>query len=136
VKKAVFTRTLFNTRSILLVGVLLTLCTSEGVGLQLLPFPSKSGRDPAEYAQTRSAVDCKRTPSHSQNIPSRVEIAAPKPKKFSPQQKVEKLVTAALIATWSVEAISLQETHSQQPQSGYSFAFSSQPATRAPPRLA
>jgi len=120
----------------LLVGVLLTLCVSEGVGLQLLPLPSKGEHSLAECPQLRSGAGCTHTPSHSEYIPGRVEIAAPKLEKRSLQQQFEQVVTAALSTARYVEAGPLQVAYAQRSPSVYSFTFVSRPAARAPPRLA
>ena len=130
-------RSLFSIRSLLSVCVLLTLCTSEGVGLQLLPLPSNAGgfRLPEKAPRFGSAAHSTSTPLEDVYIPGRVEIAAPKLKQSLVQQ-ILNVIAASPIITSEFQVIPFQKIYPEQAQPVYSFIFARQPAGRAPPTLA
>ena len=128
----------FYVRSLLLVSVLVTLCISEGVGLQLLPIPGDSDA-PACLAEARLIevrTHVPTPPPPSKKVTVRVEIMAPKLKGLSHQQSIQ-IIASALLATKHPDVtLPYLEYSSEAPASGYSGIFVSQGASRAPPLLA
>jgi hypothetical protein len=128
----------FYVRSILLVGVLMTLCISEGVGLQLLPIPSVTDI-PVCLEKTTLIEVCTDVPSHyprGKSISGRVEILAPKIDRHSQQQSIQ-LDTAVLPTIIHSDVnLSCLIFSLKKPTFGYSGIFVSQAAGRAPPSLA
>jgi hypothetical protein len=128
----------FYVRSILLVGVLMTLCISEGVGLQLLPIPSVTDI-PVCLEKTTLIEVCTDVPSHyprGKSISGRVEILAPKIDRHSQQQSIQ-LDTAVLPTIIHSDVnLSCLIISLKKPTFGYSGIFVSQAAGRAPPSLA
>jgi hypothetical protein len=138
VKTFIDTSKSFYVRSILLVGVLVTLCISEGVGLQLLPIPSAISA-PVSLEKATLIEVCTNVPSlppRGKSVSGRIEIMAPKIDRLSQQQSIQ-LGRAALPGSIHSDAnlpcvvFSLEE-----PTSVYSGIFASQAAGRAPPSLA
>ena len=130
-------RGLFSIHSLLSICVLLTLCTSEGVGLQLLPLPSNAdqSRLPEKAPRFGSAAPFTSAPLNDVYVPGRVEIAAPKLKQSLVQQ-ILNVIAAPPIITSEFQDTSLQNTYSEQAQPVYSLILARQPADRAPPTLA
>lgn len=129
--------TRFQVRSLLIVSLLSALCISEGVGLQLLPIPIRLGGYslPVESIQLKADSDSPTPPSGSDHISARIEITTQKVRKPSFQQEFVQLSTAALITNCLPDDL-LQEIRPQPSTLLYSFFFASQPASRAPPRIA
>jgi hypothetical protein len=125
-------------RSLLLVSVLVTLCISEGVGLQLLPIPNATGTPvcPAEARLMEVRSDVPAPPQRGKGIASRVEIIAPKLEGLSHQQSFQ-IHTAVLPAATDPDvSLPCLLSSTQEPASEYAGIFVSQGASRAPPILA
>jgi hypothetical protein len=135
VKTLIRTSESYCIRTLLLISVLVTLCISEGVGLQLLPIPNASGVavSLAEASQMKVRTEVPSPPSREKNIASRVEIIAPKLEGLSHQQSFQ-IDTAVLSAAPHLD-VSLPHilSSTQGPASEYSGIFVSQGASRAPP---
>ena len=127
---------IFNVRSLLLVSVLVALCVSEGIGLQLLPIPGGASASVglAEAELIKTGTDVPSPPRQDKSISGRTDIVALKLKGLSHQQSIQ-IITAALLATRHPDVSLPLPVHSEEPASGYSFIFSYQGASRAPPRL-
>jgi hypothetical protein len=125
-------------RSLLFIGVLLTLCTSEGVGLQLLPFPSKGdGHSLLEkFIFIGSAEHSAPIPFQEECAPHRVEVAAPRPERHLLQQHVLNLVAAAITFASEFQDNAVQDIYPERAEPVYSLILARQPASRAPPALA
>jgi hypothetical protein len=134
-KKSAFTKNLLNARSLLLIGVLLTLCISEGVGLQLLPFPTNGEHNFAESARIKDAADCSSVPAHVRYKPCRIEMIAPKLKERIFRQQLEHIV-AALVFSYVIEADSIPKAYIEQQESSYSLRLACKTSGRAPPPIA
>jgi hypothetical protein len=138
VKTLIRTSESYCIRTLLLVSLLVTLCISEGVGLQLLPIPNAPGVavSVAEARLMAVRTEVPSPPSREKNIASRVEIIAPKLEGLSHQQSFQ-IHTAVLPAATRPD-VSLPDilSSTQEPASGYSGIFVSQGASRAPPILA
>jgi hypothetical protein len=122
-------------RMLVLVSVLVTLCISEGVGLQLLPIPNAPGVvvSLAEASEMKVRTEAPSPPSREKNTASRVEIIAPKLEGLSHQQSFQ-LHTAGLpAATHTDVSLPYILSSTQELASGYSGIFVSQGASRAPP---
>src|ERR1044072_8060077 len=124
-------------RSLLLIGVLLTLCTAEGVGLHLFPLPPN-----ADQSRLSEKAPCFGSASHSTStpledvyIPGRVEIAAPKLKQSLVQQSLS-VITPSPIVTAEFQDTPLPSIYPERVRPAYSFVFARRPAGRAPPTLA
>lgn len=126
----------FYVRSLLLVSVLAALCVSEGIGLQLLPIPGGASAPvgSAEAKLIKTGTDVPSPPRQGKSISGRIEIVAPKLKGLSHQQSIL-IITAALLATRYPDISLPVPVYSEKPASDYSFIFSYQGASRAPPRL-
>jgi hypothetical protein len=135
VKTLIRTSESYCIRTLLLVSVLVTLCISEGVGLQLLPIPNapRVVVSLAEASQMKVRTEVPSPPSREQNIASRVEIIAPKLEGLSHQQSFQ-IHTAVLPAATHLD-VSMPGLLSSTPDpaSEYSGIFVSQGASRAPP---
>jgi hypothetical protein len=134
VKELIDTSGTFYARSILLVCVLVTLCISEGVGLQLLPIPTESGA-PARLAEARLSEVCTHVPTPplpSKKITVRIEIMAPKLKGLS-HQSIQIIPSALLAAKHTAVASPCLLYSFGGPVSGYLGTFVSQATSRAPP---
>jgi hypothetical protein len=122
-------------RTLLLISVLVTLCISEGVGLQLLPIPSAPSITTglAEARLIEARTNAPSPPPREESISSRVEIIAPKQEGVSHRQSVQ-IHTAILLTTKhpNVRFPGLVYS-SSEPDYGYSGSFVSQGAGRAPP---
>ncbi|HEY7915231.1 MAG TPA: hypothetical protein VIG62_25200 [Blastocatellia bacterium] len=129
---------IYGIRSLLFIGVLLTLCVSEGVGLQLLPFPSKGdGHSLLErFAQIGSAQHSTPIPFQEECAPRRIEVAAPKLERHLLQQHVLNLVAAAISFSNEFQDNTPQEIYPERAEPVYSLILTRQPASRAPPALA
>jgi hypothetical protein len=125
-------------RSLLFIGVLLTLCTSEGVGLQLLPFPLKGdGHSLLErFVLIGSAERSAPVPFQGECAPRRVEVAAPRLERHLLQQHILNLVAAAIAFASELQDNSVQEIYPERAEPVYSLIHARQPASRAPPALA
>lgn len=127
-------------RALLIIGALLTLCISEGVGLQLLPPPASAATRAAGAAtpetQIASCAQPPAPPAPEKSVISRVEIVAPKLKKLAFASPLSPLaaplpVSRALFAERLPLAASLPP-----PPSLYVFRPAGEPTSRAPPCLA
>jgi hypothetical protein len=127
---------IFHVRSLLLVSVLVALCVSEGIGLQLLPIPGGASVPVAlaEAKLIKTGTDVPSPHRREKSVSDRIEIVAPKLKGLSHQQSIQ-IITAALLATRHPDVSLPVPVYSEKPASGYSFIFSYQGASRAPPRL-
>jgi hypothetical protein len=125
-------------RSLLFIGVLLTLCTSEGVGLQLLPFPLKGdGHSLLErFVLIGSAERSTPIPFQEECAPRRVEVAAPRLERHLLQQHVLNALAAPITLVCEFQDKSLQEIYPERAEPFYSLILARQPASRAPPALA
>jgi hypothetical protein len=135
VKTLIRTSESYCIRMLLLVSVLVTLCISEGVGLQLLPIPNAHGVavSVAEASQMNVRTEVPIPPSREKNIASRVEIIAPKLEGLSHQQSFQ--IHMAVLPAATRPDVSLPDILSSTPESAsrYSGIFVSQGASRAPP---
>jgi hypothetical protein len=123
-------------RSLLIVGVLLALCISEGVGLQLLPIPDLTP-EPSSIVPPTQATSLTDSSRHS--LPNnaglgRVEIVAPKLKKLSIQLSLEQDNSIVLLTSGHTQYDAAWEVYRQTPPSLYAFNIVCRPASRAPPR--
>ena len=137
-KKLAPEKGLFSIRPLLLIGVMLTLCTSEGVGLQLLPMPSEVDEQSLlqKSAHIGIVASSAPLPLQDKSIPGRVVIAAPKQARPLAQQHILKVVIALPIIAIEFQDGSLQKACPEHAQPVYSLILSSQPAGRGPPALA
>jgi hypothetical protein len=138
VKLFIDTSESFYLRLILLVGVLVTLCISEGVGLQLLPIPSATDTpvclEKAKLIEVRTDVP---SPSpRSKSVSGRVEIMAPKIDRLSRQQSIQIDVAALPTIVYSDVSFPCAVSTLEEPTFAYSIILVSQSADRAPPSLA
>jgi hypothetical protein len=119
----------------MLISVLMTLCISEGVGLQLLPIPSATDTPvyPAEAKLMELRSDVPVPPQRGKCISSRVEIIAPKMEGLSHQQSFQIHTAVLPAATHSDVSMTGLLSLTREPASGYSGIFVSQGASRAPP---
>jgi hypothetical protein len=125
---------IFHVRVLLLIGVLVPLCISEGIGLQLLPIPCavepRPGLAEARASKVRTGVPS--PPAQGKSISGRTEIVAPKLEGISQQQPI-RMITDALLAARHFYISLPTPVYSKKIASGYSFIFASQGASRAPP---
>jgi hypothetical protein len=128
----------FSIRSLLLISVMLTLCTSEGVGLELIPSPLKVNIESLldRSARMGSAARSTPTPLPDESKPGRVVIAAPKTERSLVHQYLLNIVAAILTVANKFQFNSLQETYPEQAQLVYSLILARQPADRGPPAFA
>lgn len=137
-KGSASTKGLFSVRSLIFIGVLLTLCVSEGVGLQLLPFPSKPDEQglSAKFTRIESFARSTPAPIQDEHKLGRLEIAAPKPEQLLAQQHIINAAALALATANDFQDSSLLGIHPEQAARVYSLVLACQPATRAPPTSA
>jgi hypothetical protein len=135
VKALIRTSESYCIRMLLLVSVLVTLCISEGVGLQLLPIPNALGVPVrvAEASQMNVRTEVPSPPTREKNIASRVEIIAPKMEGLSHQQSFQIHTVVLPAAPHPDVSLPYILPSTQEPASGYSGIFVSQGASRAPP---
>ena len=108
---------LISFRSLALIGVLLTLCYSECVGIQLLLTPSEPDRyAPAETSSSIASGTCSMpTPLRNEPAPSRGKVATQRPERTLAQQHILILISAipAILSKFqnrSLEKICLEQT--------------------------
>jgi hypothetical protein len=125
---------IFDVRSLLLISVLVTLCISEGVGLQLLPIPNATEVHTCveESPLSKIRTDVPGPPPQSKSISCRVEIIVLKLKDLPHQQSIQ-IIASALPAAQHFNISLSAPVYSQERVSGYSFTFVLQGASRAPP---
>jgi len=129
---------ILSSRSLFIIGALLTLCISEGVGLQLLPLPSNPAAQGRSEGLTRieSPGAATSTPIQDEYEQGRVVIAAPKPKRHLAQLEFIKVGAVALRAIREVQPDLLPAVYSEEARPIYSLVLARPPASRAPPGLA
>jgi hypothetical protein len=138
VKRFIDTSQSFYVRLILLVGVLMTLCISEGVGLQLLPIPTVMN---APFYLGKATVievcaDVPYSPPRHKSISGRVEIIAPKIDRLSQQQSIHPDTATLLTIIYSDVNLPCVIFSVEKPAFAHSSTFVSPSAGRAPPSLA
>jgi hypothetical protein len=128
----------FSVRSLLLISVMLTLCTSVGVGLELLPFSLKVDVPGVfdRLARMGSAARSTPSPLPDESKPGRVVIAAPKIERPLVHQHLLNLVAAILTVANKIQVNSIKGTYPEQAQPVYSLILARQPADRGPPAFA
>jgi hypothetical protein len=138
VKRSALTKDMFGMRILLVLGVLLGLCLSEGVGLQLLPSSIKeSTYNPLAVATQIEDFDrCSGRPSRSEFTPRRTEIIAPKLKNLSSDRLPVQTDAAALGTSKEFQRLSVQSALEEHIPSAYSLKLACRTAGRAPPRMA
>lgn len=130
--------TLFSTlrissvRSLLLISVLVTLCISEGVGLQLLPIPIEAHTGVEQSPQGKIRTDVPGPLPQRKSISCRVEIIVPKLKGLPHQQSIQ-VIASPLPAARPFTIRLSAPVYSPEPVSDYSFTFVPQGASRSPP---
>jgi hypothetical protein len=122
-------------RSLLLVSVLLTLCISEGVGLQLLPIPNVATPvlPNCDASLIEARTDVPGPLPRGKSNSGRVEIVAPKFEGPSHEQLTQ-YHTAIIPTVQNPDVSFLSPTFSSRElPSGYTGILISQEADRAPP---
>jgi hypothetical protein len=132
-----FAKEFLNPRSLLLATLLLSLCVSEGVGVQLISYPVKAGLNISSTESVQASINSDGFYTCEQNeyISDRTEIAAPNLKKPSFQRKYAQGLIANGI-TNRPPGRTIRERRAKQLIHFYSFMFACRPEGRAPPPAA
>jgi hypothetical protein len=132
-----FAKEFLNPRSLLLATLLLSLCVSEGVGVQLISYPVKAGLNISSTESVQASINSDGFYTCEQNeyISDRTEIAAPNLKKPSFQRKYSQGIIASAI-TNRLPGRPIRERHPKQLTILYSSSYACRPEGRAPPRAA
>ena len=130
-KRPVHTARLLNRRAIVVVGALLVLCASDGVGPRLLPLPALA-RVASATSETDSRQTAPRDTSHSAAATRVAMITAPQIQaaKERPQRQAAAHTPES---TLSPQALTATPAPGQPPVRESTGHFS-RPRDRAPPR--
>lgn len=120
-----------------IVGVLLGLCISEGVGLQLLPPPIRGDKQERSSRPTPAAIDpdCSCPAPRTGHGSGRVEIVPPKLEKYTPERPMLQAADCAPVSSDGIESVSPEQEYLQRAESPYSLILVLEPSGRAPPDL-
>ena len=122
-------------RALLIIGALISLCLSDGVGPRLMPLPvPEAARASAEVPQG-NAPTASRVPSPVKGSTSRVEMAATAQNRAGARHQQSQTATHAPQGMFEAPAVIILKVHGSY---GPLLSFTapvSRPPGRGPPRL-
>ncbi|HXG64859.1 MAG TPA: hypothetical protein VNO70_07105 [Blastocatellia bacterium] len=126
---------LYRLRQLIILGALLTLCISEGVGLQLLPLPITIRQwAVVNSPEVNGSSGPARAPSPS--TPQKIEMAAPTPSRAAVEQQVIQCVAAVFIILHELSDPAPPPTRANGAHAYRPPALASPSPSRAPPSIA
>ncbi|MEW6125831.1 MAG: hypothetical protein AB1757_02100 [Acidobacteriota bacterium] len=134
-KKSVNSTIRYSLRALPILGVLLALCISEGVGLQLLPLRNFAPTT-TDLLKVSGARGSSPLPSPVSPALRKVDISSPTLNRIAVEQQINHFVSLPLSLVCDVaDVVPLPKTVYYS-QADYSVDFFSRPSDRAPPAVA